>query len=308
VPNVGSIAANLHEGSRSEYLANYLLAQFGTAISVPHQEDSGIDFYCTIMERVGQSAWPRHHYTVQVKSTLEPWIFKSSESVKWFVKHPLPLFLMVVDKSQSRFRVYQTLARFLVWTVSAPLPDRLVLIPEREDESDSTLSTDPTQISLGPPIINQTVSDLADDGVAGQTKAVLSAWLDVEARNLANMTNRLPLCVRPGKYVTNELPGGGLTFQYNNLVEKLDDARDLFLGSLPWLKDYYRSRSDLVGMALAAMLLRHLNPAAFLYGFPDPSFADFDLNKALGLDPPRYVYEAVDSLTDLVKTKLETGH
>jgi hypothetical protein len=35
----GSIAANLHEGSRSEYLAQFVFSSFGTAIPVPHQED-----------------------------------------------------------------------------------------------------------------------------------------------------------------------------------------------------------------------------------------------------------------------------
>jgi hypothetical protein len=305
VSNVGSIAANLHEGSRSEYLANYLLAQFGTAISVPHQEDSGIDFYCTIMERIGQSAWPLHHYTVQVKSTLEPWVFPASESVRWFVQHPLPLFLMVVDKSEARFRVYQTLARFLVWTVSSALPERLELVPGPDDGSDPPPSTDPNRISLGAPILNLTVTDLLKDNVAVQTKAILSAWLDLEARNLANVTNRLPLCVKPGKYATNSLPGGGLAFQYSNLVERLDDARSLFLGSLPWLKEHYRNQSDLMGMALTAMLIRHLDPEDIAYGFPNPPIAEFVLNEALGMKPARYVYEAVDTLTDLLGGKLQ---
>jgi hypothetical protein len=47
----GSIAANLHEGSRSEYLAQFVFSSFGTAIPVPHQEDSGLDIYCTLLER-----------------------------------------------------------------------------------------------------------------------------------------------------------------------------------------------------------------------------------------------------------------
>ena len=34
---VGAIAANLHEGSRSEYLAQYVFASFGTAVSVPNE-------------------------------------------------------------------------------------------------------------------------------------------------------------------------------------------------------------------------------------------------------------------------------
>ncbi len=52
----GSIAANFHEGSRSEYLAQYIFASFGTAVAVQHQEDSGIDLSCTLTERVGQCA------------------------------------------------------------------------------------------------------------------------------------------------------------------------------------------------------------------------------------------------------------
>ena len=75
---VGAIAANLHEGSRSEYLAQYVLASFGTAVSVPHQEDSGIDLYCTLTERVGLRAWPRASFSVQVKSTMDPWVMDSS--------------------------------------------------------------------------------------------------------------------------------------------------------------------------------------------------------------------------------------
>jgi hypothetical protein len=43
---VGAIAPNAHEGSRSEYLAQYVFASFGAAVALPHQEDSGIDLHC----------------------------------------------------------------------------------------------------------------------------------------------------------------------------------------------------------------------------------------------------------------------
>ena len=56
---IGSLAANFHEGSRSEYLAQFVFSSFGTAIPVPHQEDTGLDIYCTLLEPVGQRAWPR---------------------------------------------------------------------------------------------------------------------------------------------------------------------------------------------------------------------------------------------------------
>ena len=75
----GTIAVNFHEGSRAEYLAQYLFSGFGTSIPVPHQEDSGIDFYCTMTEKLGRLAWPRAYFTVQVKSTDAPWELNGRE-------------------------------------------------------------------------------------------------------------------------------------------------------------------------------------------------------------------------------------
>src|ERR1700726_4480616 len=129
--SVGSIAANLHEGSRSEYLAQYVFSSFGTAIPVPHQEDTGLDIYCTLLEREGHRAWPRAYYSVQVKSAMDPWVFDSPESVRWLIEHPLPIFLCIVLKSEARILVYHTTPRFAAWAL--PLhKNRLELSPGTE--------------------------------------------------------------------------------------------------------------------------------------------------------------------------------
>ena len=93
----GSTSANFHEGSRSEYLAQHVFASFGTAIAVPHQEDTGLDLYCTLPERIGQEIWPRAYFSVQVKSDTSPWKFPNPQSVRWLVEHPLPVFLVPVS-------------------------------------------------------------------------------------------------------------------------------------------------------------------------------------------------------------------
>src|SRR6266568_9130174 len=95
----GALAAYFHEGSRSEYLAQFAFSAFGTAIPVPHQEDTGLDLYCTLVERQGPRAWPRAYYSMQVKSGLTTWVFNSPESVRWIIEHPLPIFLCVVQKA-----------------------------------------------------------------------------------------------------------------------------------------------------------------------------------------------------------------
>ena len=122
----GALAFNFREGNRSEYLAQYVFSSFGTAIPVPHQEDTGLDIYCTLLERDGQRAWPRAYYSVQVKSTMEPWVFNGRNSVRWFIEHPLPIFLCIVQKAEARILVYHTTPRFAVWTMPE-LPERLEL-------------------------------------------------------------------------------------------------------------------------------------------------------------------------------------
>jgi hypothetical protein len=128
---VGSLATNPHEGSRSEYLAQYVFSTFGTAIPVPHQEDTGLDMYCTLLERIGRRSWPFAYYSVQVKSTMEPWVSGSPESVRWIIEHPLPIFLCIVIKAEARILVYHTAPRFAAWIL--PLhKERLELIPRLE--------------------------------------------------------------------------------------------------------------------------------------------------------------------------------
>src|SRR5262249_51224226 len=119
---------NLHEGSRSEYFAQYIFSSLGTCFPVPHQEDTGLDLYCTLLERIGQRAWPRHYYSVQVKSTDASWEFNSQESARWLIEFPLPIFLCIVTKPTATLRVYHTSPRFYAWA-HPPFPDTLTLRP-----------------------------------------------------------------------------------------------------------------------------------------------------------------------------------
>ena len=102
VSMAGSIAANLHEGSRSEYLAQFVFSSFGTAIPVPHQEElrAGHILHAARARRAAGLATA--YYSVQVKSTMTPWVFSSPESVRWIIEHPLPIFLCIVHKTEAR--------------------------------------------------------------------------------------------------------------------------------------------------------------------------------------------------------------
>jgi hypothetical protein len=177
VSMVGSIAANLHEGSRSEYLAQFVFSSFGTAIPVPHQEDSGLDIYCTLLERNGQRAWPRAYYSVQVKSTMAPWVFGGSESVRWIIEHPLPIFLCIVQKPEARILVYHTTPRFAVWALPTQ-PIRLELIPGTETKAHTVDWVTGDTFKLKAPILNFTIQEILDRDFRAQVAEVMKFWID----------------------------------------------------------------------------------------------------------------------------------
>lgn len=309
---IGSLAANFHEGSRSEYLAQYVFASFGTAITVPHQEDSGFDIYCTLADRTKQRLWPRFHYTVQVKSTAEPWVFESAESVDWLVRHPFPIFLCVIDKKALQVRVYQTSPRFLLWTL-LPLPSRVELIPGSEESGRTTEWSEGGKFSLSAPIIRANLSDFSDPEMHRRLKSALQFWIEVDRHNLQCIANGVQVFRVPDRYVSNVAkPQSGWVTQSRTRADDIGPAKRSIGGVLSWLTGQLAERGDLKGAARGALLLRHLFPHRDDMIF-DPDYADTQpvtiqgkLNRLLGDDS--YLFAGVDELARLIDERLERGN
>jgi len=115
----GSVAANPHEGSRSEILADYLFSGWGTVTPARRQDDHGIDLFCTLTKRQGKLAEVTNYFSVQVKSKSARWRLHSSDEIKWLIEYPTPLYLARVDKQQLIVSIYRTSVRF-IWTSGRP--------------------------------------------------------------------------------------------------------------------------------------------------------------------------------------------
>jgi hypothetical protein len=261
----GAVAYGLHEGSRSEYLAEYAFASWGTVAAVPHHEDQGIDLHCTLMERVGKRFLAKSPYTVQVKSNRDPLEFEG-HALRWLIEHPLPFFLCVVDKKSARLSVYHTLSRFFAWVSKR---ERVVVVAEPPVSGKETRFFDDTpsraeEISLGQPIIDFTVDQMLDDEFWGRLRKIFEEWVGIENENLFSVRAKLPTCTAPTWYKTNEkLPSSG-RFQ----VGRLDLGRERFSevaasaeDQLSWLAEHYREHGDAVGAAKAYLFLRHVYPS-----------------------------------------------
>lgn len=302
---IGGIAANFHEGSRSEYLAQYIFASFGTAIPVPHQEDTGVDLYCTLTERVGRLAWPRVYFTVQVKSTMDAWIFDSADSVRWLVEHPLPLFLCIVDKSTASIRLYHTSPRFYVWSMP-PLPERLELVPARDSEGKCTQWEGGTTFPLSAPILNASVQDLFDEDFYRNAREVLGFWISVDLDNLQRMRRGVHLFEMPAQYRSNSKGFGGLVTQGIRYAENIEPAMNHVKESLAWISSQLYRRDDLAGAARCAILLRHFFKDDYS-GLTHDTFLHDAINKILGRSGPNYLYVGVDELNAMIDQQLTKG-
>jgi hypothetical protein len=307
----GSIATNLHEGSRSEYLAQYVFSSFGTAVPIPHQEDSGLDIYCTLLERDGQRAWPRAHYSVQVKSTMSPWVFRSRKSVRWIIEHPLPIFLCIVQKAEARIIVYHTTPRFAVWALPTQ-PDRLKLIPGTETKANTVDWVTGDTFNLRAPILNFTIQEVLKPDYRDHVAEVLKFWIAYDVENLVRIRSGIQYFWVPADYETNKTSFTGWTRQGGySREESLQLARDRLKELLGIVGTDYFRKKDMLNAAIYAMALRQLSPKGYSSptgptdpGGPHDEHLHGELNRLFGMTPPSYVFQACDSLLKLVKGKL----
>jgi len=305
ISRAGSIAANFHEGSRSEYLAQFVFSSFGTAIPVPHQEDSGLDIYCTLLERDGKRAWPRAYYSVQVKSTMAPWVFASRKSVRWIIEHSLPIFLCIVQKPEARILIYHTTPRFAVWALPK-YPNRLRLIPGTDTKAKTVNWVAGDTFRITAPILNFTIQEVLQPDFRIKVAEVLKFWIDYDVENLFRIKSGIHHFRVPEDYETNTTNFRAWTGQGGRFREEsLPLAQSRLKELLGLLATHYRGKKDMVNAAIYAMALRQLSPSGYEEPFdPHDTHLHMELNKLFGMDPPSYLFQACDSLIKMVKDEL----
>lgn len=306
--STGSIATNLHEGSRSEYLAQYVFSSFGTAVPVPHQEDTGLDIYCTLLEPDGRRAWPRAYYSVQVKSTMEPWVFASPESVRWIIEHPLPIFLCIVNKAEARILVYHTTPRFAAWIL--PLhKERLELIPGSEGRAQPVHTSWEigSSFELKAPILNFTIQEALDDTFRARVAAVLKFWIGYDMENIFRIKCGNHHFQVPYEYETNRADaiGGISEFGGPFSEQSVQRAEAVIKELLGRITTHHYKKNELVSAAIYATALRRLSPVHEPFQFnPHDVSLHSELNRRFGMSQPTHSFEAIDALRQMLIDEL----
>lgn len=202
----GSIAANAHEGTRSEYLALYVFSALGTAVPVPHPEDSGIDLYCTLGKQLGKLLTVENYFFVQVKSKKEPICYKTPEETQWVLSHHYPMLICYVDKAASKVEIYQTLSLSFLYTKANITSITLTPTspPGAEPQfTHHTGETDPV-IYMGEPILRFDVTEIESKDWREKFRATLSAWIETDQENITMRSTGFPLFRHPFIYQPND--------------------------------------------------------------------------------------------------------
>jgi len=267
----GAISTIGSDGYRSENIAALIFSSWGTVVSTPIPQDYGIDLHCTITETVGKREWAKSPYTVQVKSNLSPWVFDDTESVRWLIEHPLPLFLCVVDRSNVLVRVYHTAPRFYVWSQGL-VPARMTLRPTVDTKGCSIGWTDTHDYSLGAPILEVSLQNIGDNDVRKNAKKVIESWIEQENENLAFIRAGLTRFRMPGTYQTNDPSIRKSYYEHGNNLPSPDQQRRAITHlseCLSCIGAQFEFQGDRLGAVEAGLIYRHLRKR-FPVLFPEP--------------------------------------
>lgn len=203
MPSTGSIARNFHEGTRSEYLAQYIFSAFGTAIPVPHPEDSGIDLHCSLGRTVGKMLHVENYYSVQIKSTEEDIDYEGEEPIKWLLSHQYPLLFCVISKRENRVKIFHSLFTSLLFQKRGI--NKITLQFQQQKNNRFFVETQElVEVKLGLPILDFDASQMASDEWRSSAATILRDWIELDQSIIDQRKSGGIIFTVPNNYHTNQ--------------------------------------------------------------------------------------------------------
>ena len=96
---------NLQKGSKAEYLTQVYLTAIFFSNPTYRQEDYGIDFTCTLTEKIKANLYPTDIFAVQVKSNKDTkdqflkFKKKHKKDLMWLYNNQIPYFLCLASRN-----------------------------------------------------------------------------------------------------------------------------------------------------------------------------------------------------------------
>jgi len=277
-------------------------------------EDYGIDLYCTLTKNDGLRSVVTDYYSVQIKSSADPWVFDTVEKIKWLLDYSTPLFLGCVDSTKTVLSIYQTMPRYLAG-FSEP-GARLTLEPSEEDDGKFAQWSDGERFSLSAPIIRVSLAELSEPDRLESLRKVFQYWVRLDSYNSDLRRMGILRLRMPDKYRVNEGAVAEALIEQGRLQlspAQLKRALQTLVEVVDCVGNQLRVTGDRERALYAALLLRHLFSVRQEELASDPrwsmgvspsvvSQATRELNRELmeaGTSPD--LFEGLDQTADLVR-------
>jgi hypothetical protein len=202
---------SVRKGDRAEYITQGIFSALGFSLQILRQEDYGIDFLCTLVERGKIISYPTKSFTVQLKTNNKNIVYPLSDplKVKWLLENNLPFFICYFDESENRVDFYSTslLNEFIInkpvgvtkLSFKQEVGPGKCILPLRTHEKQKIFV-----IQLGRPFLSISLDDLADQNIIEQRKAILDKVITRELENIVFRNLKLPFMRWLHDYETNE--------------------------------------------------------------------------------------------------------
>lgn len=223
IPKTGSIAHNFHEGSRSEYFAQYIFSSIGTSVQVPHHEDSGLDLICGLGELKGNNEFIYNHYYIQIKSDKKDIIYEHSDSVEWIKTLKHPLFICIINKRTNIMEIFQTLMISAIYHFSSVEKICLSFKSDSIFKAPDAKSTE-IVLKLGEPILSFNISNMTDKVFIEKFRNIMDYWIRVDQYNIHSRSIGFPFILHPSDFEKNEMPADPKSFS-GNFLDISDKSR-----------------------------------------------------------------------------------
>ena len=193
-------------GASAERLAEFIIGGFAFTTPVPWHVDIGHDFHCVLHRPAATRrmllAGPA--FSVQVKSTRRPVVYRAGPEADWLSEQGSPFFLCIVDRSRLTCEIYSTWNVHNAHLLHGAL--RTVLEPNSTAEQIElpTLIDDTLHVPLGPPVLRLTPQDAVDSDRAKGWAEILELWIWLDSQNIVNRRAGMYWVQGPRRWTTNQ--------------------------------------------------------------------------------------------------------
>ena len=214
----GIIPNNIRQGYRAEYLAKYIISEFGPCERINPENDYGLDLIATIMQPAGSMGTVSSMYGIQVKSGKAEFSYSGDQLFDWIKSYSIPILMCRANREAGSVRLYST------WTlhdlvlghsdasirqisfIEQPESNDNLRMPEVKDQS--------ATVWLGKPIVEISAEELHRKEFVTEIRKTLAEWIGFDTENYFRRSAGIPIIF------------GYLTWQVN---QSLDASRRLYV-------------------------------------------------------------------------------